>query len=138
MKGTESLSRWILFGLLGIPLPLVVYFYLVLHLHFHIALKDLVLPSILFCVFVPFFAAGAYWGTRARARGDSRLLFVVLGMFAMLCGLEFSYFETKVNPAPHDKTIYGFSVMWAIIATFVGYFFDKWINSRNHSPQIQR
>ena len=130
MNTNDRLSRWILFGLLGLPLPLIIYFYLLLHVGSGVPLRELVLPALVFCAFVPVFAAGAYWGTRARARGDSRLLFLVVGLFALLCGLEFSYFEIKLGLASKDNSSYGFTFVWAVVITVGGYLLDKWISPK--------
>lgn len=131
MGKNDRLSRWITFGLLGIPLPLIVYFHLVLHVGFGLPLRDMVLPALIFSASVPVFAAGAYWGTRARARGDIRLLFLVVGLFALLCGFEFSYFEIKLGLTSKDYSSYGFTLVWAVVITVGGYFLDKWIRRRN-------
>lgn len=132
MKGNEKLSRWLLFGLLSIPLPLVVYFYLLLHLHFGLTLRELEFPATIFCAFIPLFAVGAYWGMRARARGDSRILFLFLGLFVLVCGLEFSYFEVKLNFTSKDNSSYGFTVVWAVIITVGGYLCDRWIKPKKN------
>lgn len=133
MKKDDNLSRWLIFALLSVPLPLITYFYFLLHVGFGVPLKELALPATIFCAFVPAFAAGAFWGTRARARGDSRLLALVVGSFVLLCGFEFSYFEGKLDPSAKGHSSYGFAVMWAVIGTVGGYFLDKWIRSRNHN-----
>ncbi|MGA1999568.1 MAG: hypothetical protein ABSG52_06215 [Terriglobales bacterium] len=127
----STVSRWVLFGVLGIPLPLVIYFYLILHEHFGVPFADLIIPAVIFCAFVPLFSAGACWGARARANGDSRLLFLVLGLFALLCGLEFSYFEVKLGAASHDSSGYAFTIVWAAIITVGGYFIDRWITTKH-------
>ena len=130
------LSRWILFGLLGIPLPLLTYFYLLLHVGFGVPWKELLFPALIFCAFVPVFSAGAYWGTRARARGSSQLLFIVLGLFALLCGFEFSYFDSKLGFTRRGNSSYGVTVVWAVVITTGGYFLDKWITAhRGRSSQ---
>ena len=131
MKKDEKLSRWIIFGLLGIPLPLLTYFYLVLHIGFSVPLKDLIYPSAIFCAFVPIFSAGAFWGTRARSRGNSCLLFIVIGAFALLCGVEFSYFEVKLGFVSRDNSSYGFTLVWATLGTTVGYILDRWIRQKD-------
>ena len=136
MRKNEKLSRWILFGLLGIPLPLLAYFYLLLHVGFGIPFRELVFPALIFCAFVPVFSAGAYWGTRARARGNSAVLFIVIGAFALLCGFEFSYFEIKLSFTSRDNSSYGFAVVWAVVITIGGYFLDRWIRtSRGRNSQ---
>ena len=131
MKKDEKLSRWLLFGLLGIPLPLIIYFYLWLHIGYGVPLRDVAFPAAMFCVFAPAFAAAAHWGTRARARGNSFLLFFVVGLFALFCGFEFCYFENRLSPTPEGFSNYGFTVVWAVVITVGGYFIDKWIRPRN-------
>jgi hypothetical protein len=115
MKNHTKLSKWILSGLLGLPLPLFTYFYLVLHVSLGVPIRDMILPAAVFCALVPMFSAGAYFGTRARAQGDSRLLFLVLGLFATLCGLEFDYFEYKLarpSEASHSYGSFSFGRLW--------------------------
>ncbi len=137
IRKNAGLSRWVLFGLLGIPPSVFLYFYLVLHVGFGLPARDLLFPALIFCAFVPAFSAGAYWGTRLRARGNSGVLFVVLGSFVLLCGIEFSYFEIKLgfSPKRHLST-YGFTVVWAIVIALGAYFLDIRISAgRSRSRQ---
>jgi hypothetical protein len=130
MRKADKFSRWVLSGLLAIPLPLITYFYLLLHLGLGVPLRTLAVPALIFCAFISIFAAGTYWGTRARSRGSSWLLFVTLGLFALLCGLEFTYFGNRLGPQKTSNG-YAFTVAWATIITVGGYFLDKYIGHRN-------
>ncbi len=123
MSRNRKLSRWIVFGLLGIPPVLVIYFYLLLHLGLGVPLRDILYPAAAFCAFVPIFSAGTYWGTRERAKGNRVPLIVVIGAFTLLCGVEFTYFENKLNHRPTEG--YGFAIVWAVTGTVAGYFLDK-------------
>ncbi len=131
MTKRSRVSRWVLFGVSGIPLPLALYFYLILHVHFGVPVRELIAPALIFCAFVPLFAVGACWGARARAKGDSRLLFLVLGLFAVLCGMEFSYFEMKLGATPHDRSSYAFTLVWATIITVGAYLLDRSIAKKS-------
>lgn len=133
MRKNDTVWRWIVFGLFAIPLPLITYFYLVLHVGFDLPLSELAVPAAIFCALVPAFAAGAYWGTRARARGDGRLIALVVGLFVLLCGFEITYFEAKLGSSAKTDGSYRFTVVFALIGTVGGYLLDKWIRSRNHN-----
>jgi hypothetical protein len=133
----DKLSRWILFGFLSIPLPLLTYFYLVLHVGLHVPLRAIALPALIFSASLPILAAGTYWGTRARARGNSVILFFFLGLFVLLCGFEFSYFDNKLGFASKATNEYEFALVWAVIVTVGGYLLVKSIGRRDGNSRRQ-
>lgn len=126
-KNNESLSRWLVCGFLSIPFVLLTYFYLLLHLGFGFPIKDLVYPALIFCAFVPFFSILTCWGYRARIREKNGvLMFIAFGAFALLCGLEFRYFEMKKGFPPTSSA---FVIVWASVITVGGYYLDKWLRN---------
>ena len=123
----ESLSYWLLFGFLSIPLVLLTYFYLLLHLGFGLPLKTLLYPALAFCAFVPFFSALTHWGYRARLRGRSGIpMFIALWAFALLCGFESRYFEAQLGSSPTSS---GFVIAWASVITIGGYNLEKLVRN---------
>ena len=129
------MSRWILFGLMGVPAPLITYFYLILHLAFRISFNDLAMPAVVFCVSSMLFAIGLFWGTGARSRGDSRPISLVTGLFLLLCLTEVKYFDFKIHTTSHSAQIASYIgiTIFVFFCTLLAYVFDR--RFPRHKPQ---
>lgn len=133
MKKGERLSRWIVFGFLGIPLPLITYFYLILHEEFRVPYHNLAIPAVVFSIAVVFFAAGLSWGISARSHGDSRPIYFVVGLFLFLSLAEVKYFDFKIHAIPQNDQIFSYIGISAFVffCTGLAYLVDRHLRRKS-------